>query len=62
MEKVRKIVKTRAADYWAHQRRDLLKGDASSVFFKNVKAYSSKENPVQFDVRSLLPGRRWLSS
>ena len=56
MKKVRNLVKNRAGNYWAHQRRELLKGDASKVFFKNVKAYSSKEKPAQFDVRLLLPG------
>ena len=57
MKRVRKLVKKRAKNYWDHQKRDLLKADASRVFFKNVKAYSSKEKPAQFDVRSLLPGK-----
>ena len=56
MKKVRNLVKKRAGNYWTHQKKELLKGDASRVFFKNVKAYSSKEKPAQFDVRSLLPG------
>ena len=57
MKKVRKLVKNRAKNYWDHQKKDLLKNDASRVFFKNVKAYSSRERPAQFDVRSILPGR-----
>ena len=57
MQKVRDLVRNRAAKYWEHQKRDLLKNDASRVFFKNVKAYSSKEKPAQFDVRTLFdPG------
>ena len=56
MKKVRNLVKKRANNYWNHQKRELLGGDASRVFFKNVKAYSSKERPAQFDVRTLLPG------
>ena len=53
MKKIRKLVKKRAGKYWEHQKRDLLQKDASRVFFKNVKAYSSKERPAPFDVRSL---------
>ena len=56
MKKVRKLVRKRASRYWEHQKRGLLQGDASRLFFKNVKAYSSKERPPQFDVRSILPG------
>ena len=56
MKKVRKLVKKRAGKYWEHQKRGLLSNDASRVFFKNVKAYSSKERPPQFDVRTILPG------
>ena len=54
--KVRKLVKKCARNYLDHYKRELLKGDASRVLFKNVKAYSSKEKPPQFDVRSVLPG------
>ena len=53
MKKVRTLVRKRAKNYWAHQKKDLLKEDASRVFFKNVKAYSSKERPPPFDVRSI---------
>ena len=57
MKKVRKLVKKRAGNYWNFQKRDLLRPDASRVFFKNVRAYSSREKPAQFDVRTILPGR-----
>ena len=53
MKKVRALVRKRAKNYWAHQKRNLLSNDAARVFFKNVKAYSSKERPPSFDVRSL---------
>ena len=55
MRKVRKLVRKRAAGYWAHQKRNLLSPDASRTFFKNVKSYNCKERPPQFDVRSLFP-------
>ena len=55
MKRVRKLVKKRAANYWKHQKRNLLSSDAGRTFFKNVKAYNSKERPAQFDVRSLFP-------
>ena len=53
MKKVRNLVRKRAKNYWEHQKKQLLKDDASRIFFKNVKAYSSKERPPQFDVRSI---------
>ena len=53
MKRVRKLVKKRARNYWQHQKRALLKSDASRVFYKNVRAYSSKEKPPNFDVRSI---------
>ena len=53
MKKVRKLVKKRARNYWNHQKEELLKKDASRVFYKNVKAYSSKERPSVFDVRTI---------
>ena len=55
LKKVRKLVKKRANNYWAHQKRTLLSPDAGRTFFKNVKSYSCKEKPPQFDVRSLFP-------
>ena len=57
MKRIRKLVKKRSRNYWDHQRKSLLGSDASRVFFKNVKAYSSKEKPQGFDVRSIFdPG------
>lgn len=53
MKKVRKLVKKRAKKYSDHQRGEVLRGDASRVFFKNLKAYSSKERAPVFDVRSI---------
>ena len=58
MKAVRKLVKKRARNYWKHQKRTLLQKDASRSFFKNAKAYSSREKPASFDVRSLFPGGR----
>ena len=31
----------------------MLQGDANRLFFKNIKAYKSREKPPNFDVRSL---------
>ena len=53
MKKVRKLVRKRAANYWDHQKRNLLSTDAGRTFFKNVKSYNCKERPPVFDVRSL---------
>ena len=53
MKKVRNLVRKRASRYWEHQKSNLLAPDAGRTFFKNVKAYNSKERPPQFDVRSL---------
>ena len=49
------LYRLRAQKYMDTQ-RDLLTGpDASRNFFRNVRAYSSKEKPSQFDVSSLFP-------
>ena len=53
LKKVKKLVRKRSKNYWDHQKKALLRGDASRVFFKNVKSYSSKERPPQFDVRTI---------
>ena len=53
MKRVRKLVKKRARKYWDHQKRTLLKPDAARAFFKNAKAYSSREKPANFNVTSL---------
>ena len=52
-KKAADLIKTRAARYWEHQKRNLLQADASRAFYKNVKAYNSREKPAQFDIRSI---------
>ena len=56
MKRIRQLVRKRAKNYWKHQKRSLLQKDAMRSFFKNAKAYSSREKPASFDVRSLFPG------
>lgn len=53
MKKTRALVRLRAQKYWEHQKRTLLKPDANRSFYKNIKAYRSREKPANFDVRSL---------
>ena len=53
MKPVRRLVRKRARKYWDHQKRTLLKPDAMRAFFKNAKAYSSREKPSGFNVTSL---------
>ena len=55
MKRVRKLVRKRARKYWDHQKKTLLKPDAARAFFKNAKAYSSREKPSNFNVRALFP-------
>ena len=55
MKKSRKLVRDRAAKYWEGQKRNLLKPDADRSFYKNVKAYDSKEKPAPFNVRKIFP-------
>ena len=45
----------RAATYMEEQKKVLTAPDASRAFFKNVKAYQSREKPPNFDVRELFP-------
>ena len=45
----------RAAAYMQEQKRVLTAPDASRAFYKNVKAYKSKEKPQQFDIHDLYP-------
>ena len=37
--------------------RDSLAKDGDQIFFKNVRNYRFKEEPVPFDVRLLFPGK-----
>ena len=51
----RDLYNKRAAVYMEEQKKTLTAPDASRAFFKNVRAYQSKEKPQQFDVRDLYP-------
>ena len=53
MKKTRALVRRRAAKYWENQKKTMLQNDANRAFFKNIKAYKSKEKPPDFNVRSL---------
>ena len=53
-----RLYKKRARKYMETQKRVLTSGDASRSFYKNVKAYQSREKPPNFDVRDLYPGLR----
>ena len=52
----RDLYNKRAAVYMEEQKKVLTAADASRSFYKNVRAYQSKEKPPQFDVRDLYPG------
>ena len=51
-----KLIKKRAARYMERQKQILTSHDATRSFYKNVRAYKSKEKPPQFDVRELYQG------
>ena len=51
----KELYNRRAAVYMEEQKKTLTAPDASRAFFKNVKAYQSREKPSQFDVRELYP-------
>ena len=53
----RDLYNKRAASYMEEQKKVLTAPDASRAFFKNVKAYKSKEKPPQFDLHELYPDR-----
>ena len=40
------LIRERAEKYWNHQKQTLLQKDASRAFFKNAKAYQSREKPL----------------
>ena len=52
-----KLFKKRARQYMENQKKMLTAHDASRSFFKNIKAYSSKEKPASYNVRDLYPDR-----
>ena len=49
------VVFKRKENYLESQRGVLLVDDARRNFFRNVKAFKSKDRPKQFDVRTLFP-------
>ena len=51
----KELYSKRAATYMEEQKKVLTAPDASRSFFKNVKAYQSREKPPSFDVRELYP-------
>ena len=55
-KKTANLIKQRASVYMENQKLVLTAHDASRSFFKNVKAYQSKEKPKEFDPRDLFPG------
>ena len=52
-----KLYRKRAGVYMQKQKDILTAPDASRSFYKNVKAYQSKEKPVEFGVRNLYDGK-----
>ena len=54
-KKTAEIYRERAAGYLKIQKDKLTGPDASRLFFKHVKAYSSKEKPRIFEVTDLFP-------
>ena len=50
------MAKSRAKKYFENKKKILTAGDAASSFFKNAKAYNSKEKPPNFNVTDLYPG------
>ena len=51
------LAKKRAAVFFENKKKTLTAPDAVRNFYKNVKAFSTKENPPQFDPRDLYPGK-----
>ena len=54
--KTDRLIRKRARKYIENQKLTLTAPDAARAFHKNVKAYKSKEKPVEFDVRQLYEG------
>ena len=52
----RELYNKRTAVYMEEQKKSLTAPDASRAFFKNAKAYQTREKPTKFDVRDLYPG------
>ena len=54
-KKSKKMYRERAENYMKTQKEKLTGPDAARNFYKNVRAYKSREKPPEFDVRSLYP-------
>ena len=50
------LCRKRCKLYVERQKETLTAADASRAFFRNVKAFDSKEKPTVFDVRDIFPG------
>ena len=50
-------IKKKRDTYLESQRNVLLVDDARRNYFRNVKAFKSKDRPRPFDVRSIFPGK-----
>ena len=56
-KKTAKLTRNRAQIYFKKQKDIMTAPDAARSFFKNAKAYNSREKPPDFDVRNLYPGK-----
>ena len=56
-KKTDKMIRRRADRYMEKQKKILTAPDAARSFYKNVRAYKSKEKPPAFDVRDLYEGK-----
>ena len=52
-----KLIRKRASRYMEKQKEILTAPDAARSFYKNVKAYKSKEKPVEFNVKNLFDNK-----
>ena len=52
-----KLARDRASVYLMQQRQAMTGPNASKNFFRNVKAFNSREKPPEFNVRDLFPGQ-----
>ena len=55
-KRTRALIRRRAKNYMEGQKKVLLGPDAIRNFYKNVRAYKSKEKPPNFEPQSLYPG------
>ena len=52
-----KLAKDRASVFLQQQRKLMTSSDACRHFYRNVRAFSTREKPPDFDVRDLYPGQ-----